>query len=171
MDPEKETLNVFNSFGYSFSKMKKYNLKGLDYWHPGYAWAITRKAYNKIGGIYDKGVLGSGDSIMALSFINKCDKMMNAEYSEDYNNSMLEFQNKAKNLRLGYIPGVIRHYYHGSKQNRKYTERWKLLKKHLYSPLIHLKYDEKGILIPTTEFTEEFKSDIMNYFKERKEDN
>ena len=170
MDKNESSLNNFNSFGYCFNKNKQFTSKGLDYWHPGYAWAITRNAYEKIGGLYDKGVLGSGDSIMALSFINKCNKMMNPNYSEDYNNSMLDFQNKAKTLRLGYTPGVIRHYFHGCKKNRNYTERWQILIKHSYSPNIHLKYDEFGILVPTENFSSEFKDDILDYFKQRKED-
>jgi hypothetical protein len=170
MDKDETNLNIFNSFGYSFNKNKKHTAKGLDYWHPGYAWAISRKAYEKIGGLYDKGVLGSGDNIMALAFINKCKNMNNINYSQEYNNSMLEFQKNAKSLRLGYTPGVIRHYFHGSKKNRKYTERWQILIKHQFSPIQHLIYDSFGLLIPTAEFTEEFKNDIMNYFKERKED-
>jgi hypothetical protein len=170
MSNENTNLNIFNSFGYSFNKEKKFTTKGQDYWHPGYAWAITKKAYDKIGGIYDKGILGSGDSIMALSFINKAESMNNINYSDDYNNSMLEYQLKASKLRLGYVPGVIRHYYHGSKKNRQYTERWKLLMKHNYSPMEHLTYDKQGILIPTQSFPLEFKEDIMNYFRERKED-
>jgi hypothetical protein len=170
MDKNENSLNHFNSFGYSFSKNKKYTSKGLDYWHPGYAWAITRKAYDKIGGLYDKGILGSGDNIMALSFINKVIYMNNINYHEDYNNSMLNFQEKANKLRLGYTPGVIRHHYHGSKKNRKYTERWQLLIKYSYSPIIHLSYDKNNILIPTKNIPKEFIDDILNYFKERKED-
>ena len=170
MNDKKNNLNIFNSFGYSFNKNKKYTTKGIDYWHPGYAWAMTRKAYEKIGRLYDKGVLGSGDNIMSLSFINKSKYITNCHYHEDYNNSILEYQNKAKTLRLGYTPGVIRHHYHGSKKNRQYTERWKILIKHNYSPIKHITYDEKGIIIPTNLFTNKFKEDIMNYFKERKED-
>jgi hypothetical protein len=171
MNHDETTLNAFNSLAYCYTKGKEYTTKGLDYWHPGYAWAMTRKAYEKIGGLYDKGVLGSGDSIMALSFINKVSKMHNINYHSDYNNSMLEFQKKVKGLRLGYTPGIIRHYYHGTKQNRQYTERWKILMKHAFSPEKHLTYDDKGILIPTKDFSSEFKDDIINYFKERKEDN
>jgi hypothetical protein len=170
MDKDESNLNIFNSFGYSFCKNKKYTTKGLDYWHPGYAWAINRKAYEKIGGLYEKGVLGSGDNIMALSFINKCKNMNNVNYSEDYNNSMLKFQKKAKTLRLGYTPGIIRHYFHGSKKNRNYTERWQILINHKFSPILHLVNDPSGILIPTEQFSNEFKKDIIDYFKERKED-
>jgi hypothetical protein len=171
MDSNKMSLNHFSSFGYNFCKGNKYTTNGINYWHPGYAWAMTRKAYDKIGGIYDKGVLGSGDSVMALSFISSVNKMTNDNYSNDYNDSMLLFQDKAKFLRLGYTPGVIRHYYHGSKQNRKYTDRWKILMKYNFSFQNHLSYDKYGILIPTENMPDEFKEDIMNYFKERKEDN
>jgi hypothetical protein len=171
MDREKNNLNIFNSFGYSFTKQKPYTTKGKDYWHPGFAWAITRKAYEKIGGLYDKGILGSGDNMMALSLINCVENTLQMDYHKDYKNGIIEFQKQAKKLRLGYTPGVIRHHYHGSKQNRKYTERWQILINHKYSPLNDIKYDSKGILIPTKHFNEEFKKDILNYFQERKEDN
>lgn len=163
-------LNIFNSFGYSLCNNKAYSSKSGDYWHPGYAWAITRKAYEKIGGLYDKGVLGSGDQIIALSLINKVMYAMNVDYSDDYIHSMMEYQRKARLLRLGYIPGVIKHYWHGTKQNRGYTNRWQILIKHKYSPKDHLQYDSVGLLVPTQDFNEEFKNDIMNYFASRKED-
>lgn len=170
MNNDYTNLNLFNGFGYSFNKKKKYSNKNSDYWHPGYAWAITRKAYEKIGGIYEVGVLGSGDNIMALSFINKTEYNINQKYNVDYKNSIIEYQKKAKYLRLGYTPGVIRHHYHGSKKNRKYMERCQLLIKHNFSPKEHLTYDEKGIMIPSEKFNNEFKEDIMKYFRERKED-
>ena len=170
MDKDETNLNLFNGFGYSYCKNKPYTTKGKDYWHSGYAWAITRKAYEKIGGLYDKGVLGSGDSIMALSLINKVKNMHNNKYHTDYNASMLEYEVKSKGLRLGYTPGVIRHHFHGTKQNRKYTERWQILMKHQFSPREHLMYDANGILVPSATFSKEFKEDIMTYFRERKED-
>lgn len=170
MSKENTNLNIFNSFGYSYCKQKKYTARGIDYWHPGYAWAITRKAYERIGGLYDKGVLGSGDNFMAMAFINKCQCVLNYNYSEDYKNSVLEYQSAASKLRMGYTPGVIRHYYHGSKANRQYTERWQILINHQFSPVLHVTYDNNGILVPTENFSEEFKSDIFTYFFERKED-
>ena len=170
MDQEKNNLNIFNGFGYCFEKQKNYTTKGTDYWHPGYAWAITRKAYEKTNGLYDKGILGSGDSIIAMSLINKCNSIINVNYHIDYNNSMLNYQNTASKLRLGYTPGIIRHHYHGSKANRKYTERWKILMNYKFSPYSHITYDSSGLIIPTNYFSQEFKDEIYNYFKERKED-
>lgn len=170
MDRPGNNLNIFNGFGYCFNKNKTYTNKGSDYWHPGYAWAITRRAYENVGGIYDKGVLGSGDSIMALSFIGKSANMNHPNYNKDYNNSMVEYQINASKLRLGYTPGVIRHYFHGSKENRRYIDRWQILMNNQYSPITHLRYDASGILVPSEEFSLNFKQDIFNYFLERKED-
>lgn len=170
LDNDGTNLNLFNGFGYSYIKNKTFTNKGIDYWHPGYAWAITRKAYEQIGGLYDKGILGSGDNVMALSIINNAQFMTHTGYHPDYNTCILGYQEKANQLRLGYTPGVIRHYFHGSKENRKYTDRWQILMKHQYSPNIHINYDEIGIIVPTNVFPNKLKEDIMNYFKERKED-
>ena len=156
---DESNIQIFNGFGYSFCKKKTMK----DLWHPGFAWAITRKAYEKVG-IFDKGILGSGDHVMARSLINQAP--LHADYHPDYNQSMLDYQEKAKHLRLGYTPGIIRHYYHGSKKNRKYVERWQILIKHQFSPS-QLTY-ENGILVPL--FSDAFCDDILTYFKERKED-
>lgn len=166
MDADKTTLRIFHGFGYSYSKQKEISHGGIDFWHPGFAWAMTRKAYEKMGGLYDKAILGSGDSIMALAFVRRVKSMHNKLYTKAYNDSMTEVEQNVSHLRLGYVPGVIRHYYHGSKQNRQYAERWKILMKHAYSP-DQVDY-ENGILVP--HFSEEFKEDIMQYFRDRKED-
>lgn len=170
MYKDETTLNIFNSFGYCYIKNKKYTCKTIDYWHPGYAWAITRKAYEKIGGLYDRCILGSGDNVIALSLIDKCGNMINGKYDESYNKSILEYQKKLKHLRLGYVPGIIRHHYHGKKANRRYIERTDILIKYQFNPDKDITYDNMGILIPTSSFSENFKLDILEYFIERKED-
>lgn len=170
MNAKELTMNMRSCGGYQYSKGNKYYSSGNDYWHPGYAWAMTRRAYEKIGGLYELGILGSGDFIMLMSLLNKGEVSVNSNNSEDYKKTILDFQKKISSLRLGYVPGVIRHYFHGSKKNRKYTERWKILVEHNYQPTVHITKDEKGILIPTNEFPEQLVKDIYQYFLERNED-
>lgn len=107
---------------------------------------------------------------MALSFIGNGVRSVNRNVSEDYTSSVLSFQKKVLNLRLGYVPGIIRHYFHGSKANRKYTERWKILTDNKYSPKEHIKRDENGLLVPTEKCPKKLLSDVMTYFRERNED-
>ena len=170
MDKQKLTMSVFNSFGYQFTKQNKYSGVGPNFWHPGYAWACTRRAYEKMQGLYDKSILGSGDHNMALSLINNGQKSINVGAHENYKQSINEYQKRINGLRLGYIPGVIRHYYHGTKANRKYSERWQILVSRQYDPYIHVTYDKNGILIPTSQFPDKLKDDIYTYFAERNED-
>jgi hypothetical protein len=170
MTRDETNLNIFNSFGYRNVKdNQQYKYTKEDYWHPGFAWAITRSAYEQIGGLFDD-VIGSGDSIMAMSFINKVHIRQKKKYHEDYNNSMDDYETKISTLTAGYVPGVIRHHYHGSRTNRKYVERCEILISNEYSPTKHMTYDEIGILIPTPECPPQFILDIMNYFIERSED-
>jgi hypothetical protein len=95
---------------------------------------------------------------------------VNANVHPDYKATLEEWQSRACHLRIGYVPGVIRHFYHGNKKNRKYKERWQILVKHAYSPKTHITTNEDGLLIPTPDCPEGLLYDIMTYFQERNED-
>jgi len=172
MNPKLDPMSIFTSFGYQYSHRREYKMGGIHYWHPGFAYAITRKAYDAIGGLYDVSILGSGDQNMALSFIGKGLKSLNQETTDAYKNSLQEYQDKCLNfgIKLGYTPGIIRHHFHGSKKNRKYSERWKLLVKHQYDPVMHTTRDQYGLVCPSSECPQELLDDIMSYFLERNED-
>lgn len=172
MDSNGLSMTTFSSFGYNLSKGLPYCAKsGANYFHPGYAWAMTRRAYEKIGGLYERSILGSGDHMMAMSFIGKADVSLHSDCTEDYKRSIQEFQERARNLRIGYVPGVIRHFFHGSKKNRKYTERWKILVDNKYSPQMHVYRLENGLLAPVEEICpSQLLTDIMDYFQQRNED-
>jgi hypothetical protein len=170
MNENEEAMSILTSFGYQYVKELRYFKELIRFWHPGFAWACTRKAYEKMGGLYEKAILGSGDNIMALSLIKKGLRGINERSTDDYKQSILEFQERVKTLRLGYVPGVIRHYFHGSKKNRKYGERWQILLKHNFSPSIHIANNEMGVLEPTKDCPKELLDEIMEYFRQRNED-
>ena len=149
MDENQMTMSMFNSGGYQSSKKKAYCGTGPNFWHPGYGWAITRKAFEKLGGLYDKAILGSGDSVMCLSLMKKGLSAINVKSTAGYKESISIYQKNADNLKYGHVPGIIRHHFHGSKKNRKYVERWGILLRHNYDPSIHVTFDKNGILVPT----------------------
>jgi len=170
MSRNKRTMSVFNSGGYQKTKNLPICYIQPNLWHPGFAWAMTRKAYERVGGLYEDAILGSGDNIMMLSLLGLSQHSINETSTDEYKTSILEFEKKARTLRFGYIPGVIRHHYHGAKQNRRYHERWEILVKHGYAPSLHIKKNEKGLIVPTQQFPEQLKMDILEYFKQRNED-
>lgn len=167
MDKDGYAMNVHTSAGYNYDSDLRYVDSGVNYWHPGYAWAITHEAYDKINGLYDKGILGSGDRIILFSLLEKGTTAL--KYNK-YEKSILSYESKIKDLKFGYTPGVIFHNFHGSIKNRKYSNRLDILKKHKFTPETYITYDKKGILIPTSEWPEELSKDIYNYFLERNED-
>ena len=134
------TMNFFKSFGMQVCLGRKWGT-GKEFFHPGFAWAITRKAYEQIGGLFELGVLGAGDNLMAHSFICNAELAINQNAHPGYIASLLEFEEKSSRLRVGYVPGVIKHHFHGSKKNRKYIERWKILIKYAFDPQTQLAWD------------------------------
>ena len=105
-----------------------------------------------------------------MSIIQMVEKAIRVNYNNDYKNSMLQFQKKTQCLRFGYVPGIIKHFFHGSKINRRYGDRHLILLKYDYSPLRDIIYDEKGVITPSLHFANEFKKEIIDYFWERNED-
>ena len=142
----------------------------LDFSHPGYAWAITRNAYEKIGGLYELSILGSGDHNMLLGLFGLGADSLHFKVHSGYKQSIALYESKLKMLRFGYVPTIIRNYFHGSKKNRKNTERWNILVDNGFNPLTHLTHAQDGLLIPTSECPKKLLDDILSYFVERNED-
>ena len=171
MNKDKSAMQIFQGAIYQYVNGMA---RGLDinYWHPGYAWACTRYAYDMMGGIFDKGVLGSSDDHMMKAWLGESAWItsVHGQCSQDYKDCVEAFTFGCLRIKVGYTQGVIKHYYHGSKKNRKYRERWDILIKHCYSPNKHLIKNVHGILVPTKECPQGLLEDIMSYFKERNED-
>jgi len=169
MDKEKKAMRIFGGFGYQYTKKVPYS-DGPNFWHPGFAWACTRKAYEKMGGLYENAILGSADNIMALCYIGRGLSGLHNNSTDNYKEDVSNFQERVSGLRLGYVPGVIRHHYHGSKKNRKYMERWRILSDNYYDPYKHITRDTNGIIKHTKEMPIRILVDIYKYFQERNED-
>ena len=171
MDKNMNAMSIFPSFGFQYNKNRPYGLNGTqNFWHPGYCWAMTRTAYEKIGGLYQHSILGAGDHSMAFSLLGKGRNSINQCTTDSYKESVANFEEKMFGLKLGYTPGVIRHHFHGSKKNRKYSERWMILVDNRYDPNLHLTTNKDGLLIPSSECPPQLISDIFQYFSERNED-
>ena len=173
-DSRNNPQRVSNSGGYQYSKCVPYLAEGLQFWHPGFAWACTKNAYQHMGEIFDLEIIGNGDIILMTSIIHPMkidytrDRLL--RYSKGYMNSILKFKERAKKLKYGYVPGLILSHFHGKKKNRKYRERNEILLKYKFDPYIHIQKDVNGVIIPTEKCPKGLLDEIMGYFKDRKED-
>jgi hypothetical protein len=163
---------IDKSFGYMHTRSKyPYHQRAkYGFWHPGYAVACTRKAYEQMDGVFDYGILGSGDRHMALALIGHVEWSAPGNIHKGYLQRLREFQKRARGLRLGYVPGTIIHHWHGDKADRKYVERWDILTKGAYDPTTDLVRTGEGQLHLTTTASTRLEPQIVEYFRGRKED-
>ena len=139
LDANEKIIETHTSFGYYY-ETKKLKLQKNQYPHPGYAWCTTKKNILKLKKIYDKGILGSGDTHMSFAIIGKYEKgFLNwFNYEEKFKKSVKEWQNKALKVfhkNLGYVDMTIRHFWHGSRDSRQQIYRWRLLSDYNFNPI------------------------------------
>ncbi len=174
LGPHGEILQVHTGFMYQYVKKHKFSKSYGNYWHPGYAWACRRSAYNAMGGLMEFPVLGSADHHMAFALIGRSGPSVGIpkEVHENYFKLLKIFQERCeRSIRrnVGYVRGSIAHFFHGDKVNRKYWARWQILIRNDYDPLCDISKDEHGLLMLNPEKIQ-LRDDIRVYFRERNED-
>ncbi len=119
------------------------------YPHSGYAWAITRDALDRVGGLFEVGGMGSGDHHMALALIGQADTSMPGGTTQAYRAEVKRWEARAVrhiNGNIGYVPGTIEHLFHGRKGDRGYQSRWDMFVTHAFDPHEDLKRNSHGVL-------------------------
>jgi len=175
LNKSENPMTIFQSLCYQQVLKKPYGLmENHTYQHPGYNLAFNRTAYDKMVSLdgfalYDLAILGSGDYSMMLSFIGRADITVN-KLLINYHKTVMEFQKKVYGFKISYVPGTIRHYFHGSKINRKYVERNTILIENMFDPDKHITRNSDGILIPSKDCPQKLLDSILLYFLERNED-
>jgi hypothetical protein len=168
-----ETLQVHTGFAYQYvngEEWKPPNYGGT--WHPGYAWAMTRDAYDSLGGLMDFPILGSGDHHMALAFIGLGNRYINSKLNDNYKLLCKIFQERCEKFikrNIGFIHGTITHYFHGNKADRRYQDRWKILINNDYDPLRDIIKNSQG-LWQLEGSKIKLRDEIILYFRQRNED-
>ncbi len=171
MGPEGQVIQAHKSFCYMHS-IGAPRKKGYTFFHPGFAWACRREAWDAVGGLIDTAVLGAGDHHMALALIGSARESVPGKIAPSYLNKIMIWQDRAeKYIRrdIGAVPGTILHSWHGKKKDRKYVERWDILTRHNFDPDLDLKEDWQG-LYQLTERSIGLRDDIRRYFRARNED-
>lgn len=166
--------DVHKGFMFQFYNEKSRFNPGGNYQegHPGYAWAARRSALNAVGGLMDAAMLGSADRHMAAALIGQGEKTYHAGVHPKYKHMVAEWQRRAVarvKSNVGYVAGTIYHHYHGSKANRHYQSRWKILVDHQFDPAEDLFRDTQGLWQLETERSA-LRDAIRRYFRSRHED-
>jgi hypothetical protein len=144
--------------------------------HPGFAWAF-RRDFIEPKGIYDLNIMGSGDTIISTSIIQK----QNLENPwEKYSPSWMlekykEYYKLFENTKCTFYDQTVFHLWHGSNNNRNYCKRHEDFQKICLELNI---VDMDGLFSLNTYGVYEFNPQIrekineifLTYFQSRQED-
>ena len=171
LGPHEEALKIDKSFAYMFvgSGTKWTASDKYGFWHPGYAWACTRAAFQKMGGLPDWAILGSGDRHLAMSLAGLGQTSCPGTIHENYKMMLKLYERSLKNFKVSWVDGTIIHFWHGSFADRRYKERWDILIKNSFDPFEYIGYTDEG-LVQLTEKGRRFEKFLDDYFIGRKED-
>ena len=154
--------------GYTYPK----NIEKYEQWHPGFAWACTRKAYVDMGGLIDWAILGSADHHMILALVGDVMRTVHAGVSDSYKRKLRHWQDRVERTirrNVGYVEGMIIHGWHGKFKDRKYVDRWQIYLETAFDPDTDIKYDEHGLLA-FDHPKPRLRDLIRHYFDSRNED-
>jgi hypothetical protein len=138
---------------------------------PGLAWAFTRAAFNKVGGLLDTCILGSADHHMCIGLVGKPWEHRDHGISEEYRKSIKTWQERAAvlNFNIGFVDAHVIHHFHGDKNKRGYGDRHLILKDAKFDPYRDIYRDWQG-LWQLTPNKPKLRDDIRRYFASRDED-
>ena len=182
LGPNGEHLAHHRSFCRQFFHRAPLWATGSGYWqgdggpnvypHSGYAWAMTREAYDWVGGLFELGGMGSGDHHMALALVGLADASLVNGISKSYKRAVKRWEERAVrhiNRNIGYVPGTIEHLFHGKKSDRGYQSRWDMFVQHQFDPYEDLKRNSHGVLEFATN-KPDLRHDFDLYLQSRHED-
>lgn len=176
LGPNGEHLQSHKSFCRNYVEQPDVIGKGAPYVfsHPGYAWAATRNALESIGSLnlLEHAILGAGDHHFALALAGKVRLSVPGKINGNYLKPLLELERRAAQHiagNIGYVRNTIEHMWHGSKDLRKYIERWDILTRNNYDPETDIKKNVDGV-IELMGNKPRFRNDLYQYNRQRNED-
>ena len=166
-----EALKIDKSFGYMHRDSGTPYVVSARYgfWHPGYAWACTRKAWLQMDGLIEWAILGSGDRHMCLAWIGRVKDSAPGNIHPNYRAWLEEYECMCKGLEVSYVEGTILHHWHGRLEDRKYRERWEILTKNKFDPMADIGQTDSG-LVQLSNSGRRLEKELLEYFVGRRED-
>lgn len=141
--------------------------------HPGFAWAARRDVIQAIGGLYDRHVLGSGDTMMAVGFYGWFEHANISRYARNFLQPGRQWCARAYEVvqgDVGFIAGQVRHLWHGSRADRHYNDRITALGEAGFDANEHLVADPSGLWAWSPTASPEMRELAEGYFDLRRED-
>ena len=138
----------------------------------GGAVAFRRSAFDTLGGMMDRCILGHADWSMAFQMVGVEPPDIHLQnYAPSYKDYIKSWGDRAARLRrnVGYVDAMAMHTFHGSKTRRGYSSRDVILARHQFDPYRDIFPDAQGIWQFNPDKWE-LRDDIRRYLISRYED-
>ena len=138
----------------------------------GGAIAFRKTAFETVGGMLDRCILGHADWYMAFQMVGvEPPDIHSQKYSPAYKDYVKSWGGRAARLtrNVGYVDAIAMHAFHGSKTRRGYSSRDVILAKHQFDPYKDIFPDYQGIWQFNPDKWQ-LRDDIRKYFTSRFED-
>lgn len=145
------------------------------WWHAGYAWAARREIIEDLGGLLDIPLIGAADLMMAHAMIGNAHRALPDGLTQGYQDYLFRWEELCRlylKKDVGFVDGTIVHHYHGSRANRQYWDRWKILINNKFDPNTDCRRDSQGLwqLNVHDARTIRIRDEVRAYFRQRNED-
>lgn len=142
-------------------------------YNPGGAWMADMAYIRKIGGLYDRCLVGDGDNMLFDHFAGRFGdhfKLKTPRIQSDMKRWMSGTWMRTRGKRsMDHLNMTVYHLYHGEVANRQYGKRDMILCEHDFDPRIDVINNADGILEWATD-KPAFHEAVRQYFHARRED-
>ena len=136
---------------------------------PGGAWMASREWLEGIGGLYDRNVCGGGDATFFQAVTGFHTRYL-ARQTPALREDCLRYVDRVGGAKWGFVPGSVKHIWHGDKSNRQYVSRDAILDAWKFDPSSHLADSPNRLLSWSKKAPEGLRRSVAEYFENRRED-
>jgi len=138
----------------------------------GFAWAAARDLLREHR-FYDACIIGGGDSVMLRAAYGYFDdavriQQMNSQQRTHYLSWAEAFHNAVRS-NVGFVEGNLVHLWHGSREHRRYVDRYQEFTRFRFNPFKDIAWDDNGAWRWNSS-KDEMHEYVRAYFLARRED-
>ena len=140
----------------------------IDNTAPGGAWIASVAWLRSIGGVYDRNICGGGDATFLeavtgarTNYVQRQTRHLRADCEA--------YVQRVGKASVAFVPGVVRHLWHGDREHRQYTSRDEILTRHDFDPQRDFILANSGLYELRDPFGQ-LAADIRQYFADRRDD-
>jgi hypothetical protein len=137
---------------------------------PGAAWIARRDFFDRIGGMYERNIVGGGDAVWFFGITGRETRFLSRQ-SDALASDARQWVDGLQGATCDYVPGSLTHLWHGDRKNRQYLSRDEIVRRHQFDPSTHVEIDpDNGLLRWTDAAPAALRADVREYFAARRDD-